>query len=190
MLRGLEQRVPTGPAGHGWRRMAGNTCSSAAAPPSPTTGRVFAGRPRPGGRSLRGTHGPLFLGHGAEIQLGPWCDAAGLWAWAASGTEEPPAWVRMGMGQTQRPVAELHVPAVGQAPRGLARSLAVAWHVPEAFWLPKALADTHLVLSQSSAGWLRSCRNLERHLSCGLVLGSSSKHSLVFSFRLHSAFYH
>lgn len=68
------------------------------------------------------------------------------------------------------------------------------WHVPAAFCLTKALADTHLVPSQSSAVCLsvclRSCRNLEGHLSCGLVLGSSNKHSLVFSFRLHSAFYH
>lgn len=117
----VSPRGRRGTDGGGWQEIP-------AAPPRPRQAqqRGACSQGGRGGRSLRGTHGPLFLEHGAEIQLGPWCDAAVLWARVVSGTEELPVWVRMGMGQTQRPVAELHVPAVGQAPRGLARSLARA----------------------------------------------------------------
>lgn len=54
---------PWGPARRGWRPMAGNTCCSAASPAKAnkreSVWRVAAATC--GRRSLRGTHGPLFL---------------------------------------------------------------------------------------------------------------------------------
>ena len=61
--RSWSSASPVGPARRGWRPMAGNTCCSAASPAKAnkreSVRRVAAAAC--GRRSLRGTHGPLFL---------------------------------------------------------------------------------------------------------------------------------